>query len=116
MLVAVHGTLVAIMNTGPHGLWPMFCFGFLAIFVITQMHGVGLSRAVRWVIGIGYVVAAFAVYTWRGLVEHPPDHLDPDRGVRSGRRAGPADLGRALDRGGRNLGGGTDGRPRDQPP
>ncbi len=67
VLVAVHGTLVAIMNTGPHGLWPMFCFGFLAIFVITQMHGVGLSRAARWVIGIGYVVAAFAVYTWRGL-------------------------------------------------
>jgi hypothetical protein len=67
VLVAVHGTLVAIMNTGPHGLWPMFCFGFLAIFVITQMHGVGLSRAVRWVIGIGYVIAVFGVYTWRGL-------------------------------------------------
>jgi hypothetical protein len=67
LLVAVHGTLVAIMNTGPHGLWPMFCFGFVAIFVITQMHGVGLSRAARWVIGIGYVVTAFAVYAWRGL-------------------------------------------------
>jgi hypothetical protein len=67
VLVAVHGTLVAIMNTGPHGLWPMFCFGFLAIFVITQMHGVGLSRTVRWVIGIGYVIAVFGVYTWRGL-------------------------------------------------
>ncbi|MFW6598290.1 hypothetical protein ACQBAU_07030 [Propionibacteriaceae bacterium Y2011] len=67
LLVAVHGTLVAIMNSGPNGLWPMFLFGFLAIFVITQMHGVGLSRRTRWVIGIGYVVAVLAVYTWRGL-------------------------------------------------
>jgi hypothetical protein len=39
--VAVHGTLVAVMSTGPNRLWPMFLFGFLAIFVITQMHGSG---------------------------------------------------------------------------
>ncbi|MEU3645874.1 hypothetical protein AB0E59_20995 [Lentzea sp. NPDC034063] len=67
LLVAAHGTLVAVMNSGPNGMWPMFFFGFVAIFVLTQMHGVGLSRGVRWWIGGTYVVAALAVYSWRGL-------------------------------------------------
>lgn len=67
VLVVIHGTLVAVMNSGPGGLWPMFLFGFLAVFVITQMHGVGLSRRTRWIIGGLYVVAVLAVYAWRGL-------------------------------------------------
>ena len=64
-LVAVHGTLVAVMNA--NGMWPMFLFGFLAIFVITQMHGVGLGRRTRWVLGIGYAVGVIGVYGWRGF-------------------------------------------------
>ncbi|WP_439658795.1 hypothetical protein ACSHWB_41465 [Lentzea sp. HUAS TT2] len=67
LLVAVHGTLVAVMNSGPNGMWPMFFFGFVAIFVLTQMHGVGLSVRTRWWIGGTFVVAALAVYSWRGL-------------------------------------------------
>lgn len=67
LLVAVHGTLVAVMNSGPDGIWPMFLFGFVAIFVLTQMHGVGLSTVTRWWIGGTFVVAALAVYSWRGL-------------------------------------------------
>ncbi len=67
LLVAVHGTLVAVMNSGPDGVWPMFLFGFVAIFVLTQMHGVGLSVRARWWIGGTFVVAALAVYSWRGL-------------------------------------------------
>ena len=67
LLVAVHGTLVAVMNSGPNGMWPMFFFGFVAIFVLTQMHGVGLSTTTRWWIGGAFVVAALAVYSWRGL-------------------------------------------------
>ncbi|MDX8032038.1 hypothetical protein SK803_17575 [Lentzea sp. BCCO 10_0856] len=67
LLVAVHGTLVAVMNSGPNGIWPMFLFGFVAIFVLTQMHGVGLSTVARWWIGGTFVVAALAVYSWRGL-------------------------------------------------
>ncbi|MFJ8958005.1 hypothetical protein ACIRG5_01390 [Lentzea sp. NPDC102401] len=67
LLVAAHGTLVAVMNSGPNGMWPMFFFGFVAIFVLTQMHGVGLSAATRWWIGGTFVVAALAVYSWRGL-------------------------------------------------
>jgi hypothetical protein len=64
VLVAVHGTLVAIMQSGPQGMWPMFCFGFLAVFVVTQMHGIGLRRSTRWLIGLTYVVAVVATYAW----------------------------------------------------
>lgn len=65
ILVAVHGTMVAVMNA--NGMWPMFLFGFLAIFVITQMHGIGLTRPSRWVLGIGYALGLVGVYAWRGF-------------------------------------------------
>ena len=39
--VMIHGTLVAVMQG--NGIWPMFLFGFAGIFVITQMHGLGLK-------------------------------------------------------------------------
>jgi len=55
------------MNSGPNGIWPMFLFGFLAVFVITQMHGVGWSRRTRTLIGAGYVLAVVASYAWLGF-------------------------------------------------
>jgi hypothetical protein len=64
--VLVHGTLVALMQAGPGGFWPMFFFGFLGIFIITQMHGLGLPRGVRWLLGAMYVGLAFQVYRVRG--------------------------------------------------
>jgi hypothetical protein len=66
LMVAVHGALVAIMTSGPQGMWPMFLFGFLAIFVLTQMHGLGLSARIRTIIGAAYIAAVAAVYSWRG--------------------------------------------------
>ncbi|MEV0383622.1 hypothetical protein [Nonomuraea sp. NPDC050643] len=65
-MVAVHGTLVAVMTSGPDGAWPMFLFGFLGVFVITQMHGLGLSAATRWVLAGCYVAGAMVVYGLRG--------------------------------------------------
>jgi hypothetical protein len=64
-LVLVHGTLVAV-NQGA-GMWPMFLFGFGGIFIITQMHGLGLSRLVRWGLLAVYAVAVTTVYAGRGL-------------------------------------------------
>jgi hypothetical protein len=63
-LVLVHGTLVAIMQGA--GLWPMFFFGFGGIFVITQMHGLGLSRLARGLILAAYIGVALWVYSDRG--------------------------------------------------
>ncbi len=65
LTVAVHGTLVAVMTSGPDGAWPMFLFGFLGVFVITQMHGLGLSRAVRWMLAACYAGSVLAVYGMR---------------------------------------------------
>ncbi|MFB9907715.1 hypothetical protein [Allokutzneria oryzae] len=67
LLVAVHGTLVAVMSSGPDGAWPMFLFGFLGVFVLTQLHGLGLSRAARGWFVAAFAVAVLAVYSWRGL-------------------------------------------------
>ncbi|MGR6920627.1 hypothetical protein ACU635_40865 [[Actinomadura] parvosata] len=64
--VAVHGTLVAVMTSGPDGIWPMFLFGFLGVFVVTQMHGLGLPAAVRWVLAACYAGAVLLVYGLRG--------------------------------------------------
>ncbi|GGK78374.1 hypothetical protein Ppa06_41340 [Planomonospora parontospora subsp. parontospora] len=66
-MVAVHGTLVAVAASGPGGAWPMFLFGFLGVFVVTQMHGLGLSAAARWLLAACYAVAVLVVYGVRGF-------------------------------------------------
>jgi hypothetical protein len=66
-LVLVHGTLVAVMQGGQ--LWPMFFFGFGGIFIITQMHGLRLSRLARWLIAALYVALVVIVYSQRGWVQ-----------------------------------------------
>lgn len=65
ILVLFHGTLVAI-NQGS-GMWPMFCFGFAGLFIITQMHGLGLKLWQRW----GF----FAIYVGGSLWVYGPDNL-----------------------------------------
>lgn len=67
LLVAVHGTLVAVMNSGPNGIWPMFLFGFLGVFMLTQLHGVGLSTTARWYVAAVFAVGVLVVYSWRGF-------------------------------------------------
>lgn len=62
--VLFHGTLVAVYQG--NGIWPMFFFGFAGMFVITQMHGLGLSKLYKWLIFGAYVVSALLVYSQRG--------------------------------------------------
>jgi len=59
-MVVVHGTMVAVIQG--NGLWPMFLFGFAAVFVLTQMHGIGLSRRARVLFVLAYVAGLGAVY------------------------------------------------------
>jgi hypothetical protein len=65
--VLVHGTLVAVMQG--NGIWPMFAFGFGGLLVITQMHGLRLSRWTRGAILALYVGCALLVYSQRGWVQ-----------------------------------------------
>lgn len=67
VLVLVHGTLVAIM--AGNELWPMFAFGFAGIFVITQMHGLGLALWSRVLILLGFVSSAILIYNDRGWAQ-----------------------------------------------
>jgi hypothetical protein len=67
LTVLFHGTMVAVMQG--NNLWPMFAFGFAGMFVITQMHGLGLSRAVRLTILLVFIGAALLVYNDRGWIE-----------------------------------------------
>lgn len=70
LLVVIHGSIVALSNT--NGLWPMFAFGFLGIFIITQMHGLGWSRLTRWIItGLfsGWVIYVYSGRGWSKLNE-----------------------------------------------
>jgi hypothetical protein len=63
----VHGALVAafVMNPGDHQFWSMFLFGGMAIFVITQLHGLGLDNRGKLALGlpvVAVIAAFYAVY------------------------------------------------------
>jgi hypothetical protein len=65
--VMIHGTLVAVMQG--NGIWPMFLFGFAGIFVITQMHGLGLRLWQKWLILAVYIGSVTLVYSQRGWAQ-----------------------------------------------
>jgi hypothetical protein len=68
--VLIHGTIVAVFQG--MGLWPMFAYGFGGIFVLTQIHGLGLKLWQRWFFIGAYVGSAVYVYNGRlinGLLE-----------------------------------------------
>lgn len=64
MAVVVHAVMVAVV--AGQEFWPMFAFGFLFLFIATQMHGLGLSTSVRWGTGAVFVAAVLYVYSSRG--------------------------------------------------
>ncbi len=64
--VVAHGVMVAVL-AGQE--WPRFFAGFLGMFVITQMHGLGLSKTTRWVLGLLYIGVVALIYAnTKGLV------------------------------------------------
>ena len=62
--VLVHGVTVALV--AGQEFWPMFFFGFAALFVVTQMHGLGLPRWVHWLVYAAFVGGIIWVYGIRG--------------------------------------------------
>ena len=65
--VLIHGVTVALV--AGQEFWTMFAFGFLFLLVVTQMHGLGLSRSVRWIIGLIFVAAVLVVYSNKGWAQ-----------------------------------------------
>lgn len=63
-LFVVHGALVAwfIMNRDEMGPWSMFLFGGVGVFLITQLHGLGLSARGKWVIALPLLACMAAFY------------------------------------------------------
>ena len=57
--VVAHAVMVAILATDG---WPRFFAGFVGMFVVTQMHGLGWSRPTRWVIGLTYLGMVGVIY------------------------------------------------------
>ena len=66
VFVLFHGAMVAYL-TIPGDHWQMFLFGFLTLFVITQMHGIGLGRKARWGIVLTYLLCVLYTYWGRDL-------------------------------------------------
>ncbi len=62
VMVLFHGTLVAY-STQQTGLWTMFMYGFLFMFVVTQMYALGLSKPVRWSIFAISIGSALVIYS-----------------------------------------------------
>lgn len=67
VMVLIHGTLVAVVSTTAPGMWPMFFFGFLTMFIVTQMYGLGWSRRWQWGFVAAYIASAIGVYSQLGF-------------------------------------------------
>ena len=59
-LVLPHGVLVALQQG--NNLWPMFFNGFLGIFFVTQLHGLGLSARAKSALAALWVVSNLAIF------------------------------------------------------
>lgn len=60
ILVLPHAFQVALNQSS--NIWPMFFFGFAAIFLVTQMHGLGLKPWVRQVFYGSFLLLTLYVY------------------------------------------------------
>jgi hypothetical protein len=61
VFVLLHGAVVAWLSLENHS-WGQFLFGFGAIFVICQMHGLGLGARSRWLVFAGFLLAVAGYY------------------------------------------------------
>jgi hypothetical protein len=65
ILVLPHAALVAwnqVATGSPDMLLRMFTFGFLAIFIVTQMHGLGLKPWLKNLFGFGFLASILLIY------------------------------------------------------
>ena len=60
IIVLPHAALVALNQGG--GLVYMFLFGFMTMFIVTQMHGLGLKRPIKLAFSAGFVLSVLFTY------------------------------------------------------
>ena len=62
LLFVIHGAIVAayLMNPGEHEFWSMFLFGGVATFLITQMHGLGMTTRQKLAVAAVLIAATLA--------------------------------------------------------
>jgi hypothetical protein len=65
-MVLPHAAMVAIGQGG--GIVYMFLFGFLSIFIVTQMHGLGLKNWVKNCFYAGFAISLIITY---GFLRQP---------------------------------------------
>lgn len=65
VLVVAHAVVMASINAPD--MWQMFGFGFMGMFVATQMYGLGLSKRALSAIWVAYAVAAVVVFSQVGF-------------------------------------------------
>lgn len=68
IIVLPHAALIAIGQGGD--LVYMFLFGFMTIFIVTQMHGLGLKSWVKYLFYAGFALSLLITYT---IVRQPVD-------------------------------------------
>ena len=70
-LFVIHGAIVAyfIVQQGQTGPWAMFLFGGIAVFLITQLHGLGLSSKGKVAIAAPLIALLIVFYSFY------PEHL-----------------------------------------
>ena len=62
--VAVHGAIVAVGQG--NGMWPMFLFGFLMMFIVTQLYG--LTDKKPQIVAVTAIYAAIAILVYSGVL------------------------------------------------
>jgi hypothetical protein len=60
VFVLFHGVAVAVFQG--NALWPMFAFGFGAMFFLVQMYGLGFSTWTKRILWVGFIAVSLVVY------------------------------------------------------
>jgi hypothetical protein len=61
VFVALHGAVVAILAR--NGMWPMFFFGFMLMFIVTQVYGILKNRIAIAGITASYIALVLVTYS-----------------------------------------------------
>jgi hypothetical protein len=62
VFVLIHGALVALFQG--NAMWPMFAFGFGAMFFLVQMYGLGLNTWTKRILWIGFITVTVGAYAY----------------------------------------------------